>query len=59
MGVLFFSEIYQQARELFDLYAAGKVKPRISARFPLEQGAEALQLLEARKSTGKVLVTMQ
>jgi len=45
--------------ELFDLYAAGKIRPRISARFPLERAAEALQLMDARKVMGKVVVTME
>jgi NADPH:quinone reductase len=44
--------------ELFDLYAAGKVKPRISAHFPLERGGEAIALLKDRKATGKVVVTI-
>jgi NADPH2:quinone reductase len=45
-------------KELFGLYAEGKIKPRITARFPLEDGAKALQLLEERKATGKVVLTM-
>lgn len=44
--------------ELFDWYAAGRIKPHISARFPLEQAGDALEMLRARKSTGKVVVTM-
>ena len=44
--------------ELFALLKAGKIRPRISARYPLAQGAEAIQLLADRKATGKVVVTM-
>lgn len=41
---------------LFDLYAQGKIKPRVSATFPLEKGGEAIALLGDRKATGKVVV---
>ncbi len=44
--------------ELFGLYQDGRIKPRISARFPLPQAAQALELMEARKVMGKVVVTM-
>ncbi len=44
--------------ELFDLYAAGKVTPRITARFPLSEGAAAIELLSQRSVLGKVVVTM-
>ncbi|WP_424986699.1 NADPH:quinone oxidoreductase family protein [Microbulbifer sp. S227A] len=48
----------QNVRDLFELYAAGKIKPRISARFPLAQAAEALEMMQDRKVMGKVVVTM-
>ncbi|MEO9778270.1 MAG: NADPH:quinone oxidoreductase family protein [Sedimentitalea sp.] len=44
--------------ELFELYAAGNIKPRISARFPLAQTADALTMMAERKVMGKVVVTM-
>lgn len=44
--------------ELFDWYIQGRLKPHISARYPLEQAADALEFMRARKSTGKVVVTM-
>ncbi|WP_226017972.1 NADPH:quinone oxidoreductase family protein [Novosphingobium sp. FKTRR1] len=47
-----------QVAELFDLLAAGKISPRISARFPLARGAEAIAQLENRQALGKVVVTM-
>ena len=44
--------------ELFDLLKAGKINPRVSARFPLERGGEAIAMLADRKAVGKVVVTM-
>ena len=44
--------------ELLQLYRAGKIKPFISERFPLERGSEALARLAARHAMGKILVTM-
>lgn len=43
--------------ELMDWHAAGKLKPHISHTLPLDQAAEALELMRSRKSTGKVVVT--
>lgn len=48
----------QNVRELFDLYAQGKIKPNISASYPLEQAADALNLMQDRKVKGKVVLTM-
>jgi NADPH2:quinone reductase len=36
----------------------GKIKPYISARFPLARAAEAIRMLADRKAMGKVVVTM-
>ena len=44
--------------ELFDLYGQGKIKPAISARFPLERAADAIVELTSRRATGKVVVTV-
>jgi NADPH2:quinone reductase len=41
---------------LFRWFAEGGLTPHISARFPLEQTAEALEMLRTRRSTGKVVV---
>lgn len=46
----------ENMRELFEMYAKGQVKPRISASFPLEQAAEALELMQDRKVLGKVVL---
>ena len=42
--------------ELFDWYAAGRIKPHLSHVLPLDRATEALELLRSRKSTGKVVV---
>jgi len=42
--------------ELFRFYEEGKIRPRITASFPLEDAAKALALLEDRKATGKVVL---
>jgi NADPH2:quinone reductase len=41
---------------LVDLYARRMIRPLISARLPLERGAEALRLLQARAAVGKIVV---
>lgn len=46
-------------QELFDYYAAGKIKPRVSKHYPLERGGEAIQELMDRKATGKIVVVME
>ena len=42
--------------ELFDLYAAGKIKPRISEVFPLERAGDAIARLGDRAAVGKLVV---
>lgn len=49
----------QSFTDLMALYASGRITPHISATFPLLQAAEALALLQNRKSTGKVVVTIE
>jgi NADPH2:quinone reductase len=39
------------------LYAAGRLKPHISHRFALENYSQAFDILVARKSTGKIVLT--
>lgn len=43
--------------ELMDWYAAGRLSPHISHTLPLDRAQEALDLMESRASTGKVVVT--
>jgi NADPH:quinone reductase len=40
------------------LAEAGKVRPLVGARFPLERGAEALRLIEDRGAIGKVVLEL-
>jgi len=47
----------QDVATLFDLVAQGKLKPHISARYPLPQGAAALEDMMNRKVIGKVVIT--
>jgi NADPH2:quinone reductase len=42
--------------DLFRMYADGQIKPRISARFPLEKAADALTMMQDRKVLGKVVL---
>ena len=46
-------------RDLFKLYGEGKVKPHISARYPLKEGGKAIRALMDRTATGKLVVTME
>lgn len=47
-----------EVEELFALLKEGRINPRISQRFPLDQGREAIALLENRQAVGKVVVEM-
>lgn len=44
--------------DLFLMYAKGQIRPRISAHFPLEDAAKALELMQDRKVLGKVVLTV-
>jgi NADPH2:quinone reductase len=46
-------------RDLFKLYGEGNIRPRISARYPLRDGAKAIRALMDRKATGKLVVVME
>jgi NADPH:quinone reductase len=48
----------QIVAKLFEMYAAGQVKPRISARFPLARGGEAIRRVADRAALGKLVVTI-
>jgi NADPH2:quinone reductase len=45
-----------RARAVFELLAQGKLSVRIGARYPLAQARQAHIDLEARKTTGKILL---
>jgi NADPH:quinone reductase-like Zn-dependent oxidoreductase len=43
-------------RELISLYLEGKIRPKISDRFALPQGGEAIKKLLRREAVGKIVV---
>ena len=43
---------------LSDWYREGKVRPAVTARFPLAQAADAMRVLQERRALGKVVVEM-
>ena len=45
--------------ELLQMFLAGKIKPLVSATFPLEQSAEAMNTLIRREARGKVVVKVR
>ncbi|MEP1442801.1 MAG: NADPH:quinone oxidoreductase family protein [Hyphomicrobiales bacterium] len=45
-----------QTQTLLELYDAGEIKQKISARFPLAEAGKALELFEARQARGKIVV---
>ena len=47
-----------QLAALMALYDGGRIRPRISARFPLERGAEAIRTVGERRAIGKIVVTV-
>jgi NADPH:quinone reductase len=46
------------SRAAIDLYAQGRIRPRISERFPLQRAAEAIARLCAREAVGKLVVSI-
>ena len=54
-----FPEVHREnVGALMRLYLEGRIKPAVTARFPLAQGAAALTALESRAARGKVVVTI-
>ncbi|MGK5730909.1 quinone oxidoreductase family protein [Streptomyces sp. URMC 124] len=50
-------ELMEQWRqELWELFAAGRLRPRVHAELPLEAAAEAHEVIEARVNLGKVVL---
>jgi NADPH2:quinone reductase len=43
---------------LFRLWDEGKIAPKVTRTWPLEQGADAIAWMAARKAVGKIVVTM-
>ena len=50
------AELLARADDVFGWMAAGKLAVRIGGRYPLEEAARAQQDLEARRSTGKLVL---
>ena len=50
-------EFATAVRELSGWFRDGKIKPHVTATYPLERAAEAIRLLADRKVKGKVVVT--
>jgi NADPH2:quinone reductase len=48
----------ENIQELMALYAAGKIKPHVSAAYPLAEAGKAITDLAERRAQGKVVVTM-
>jgi NADPH2:quinone reductase len=46
----------ESARQLARWYQEGRLKPHVSATFPLAKAADAMNLLASRKAKGKVVV---
>jgi NADPH2:quinone reductase len=50
-------ELNREIGEAIDgLIAAGSIRPVVGARFPLERAADALELIDSRGATGKVVL---
>ena len=45
-------------RQLGEWYAQGKLRPHVSARFPLARAAEAIKLMAERQAVGKIVITV-
>ncbi len=48
--------LHARGRALLELIEGGKLEVRIGARYPLEQARQAHEALEARRTTGKLLL---
>lgn len=51
-------ENQQNNRELVELYAAGKIRPHVSQRYPLAEAGQAITDLAERRAMGKIVVTI-
>jgi len=51
-------ELLARAGDLFAAFRAGALRVRIGARYPLREAAEAHRALEARETTGKLLLDL-
>lgn len=49
----------ENMQDLFTLYSAYKIKPRIDAAFPLQEAGKALEYIQDRKVQGKVVLKIE
>ncbi|WP_298848280.1 NADPH:quinone oxidoreductase family protein [uncultured Ruegeria sp.] len=66
VGVFWGASVFREPKshaknveELFELYRDGKIKPLISAQYPLERAHQAIAQLSRRSVLGKIVVTME
>jgi NADPH2:quinone reductase len=52
------AELLATARHLFDMVAGGKIRIAVSAEYPLAEAARAQTDLEARRTTGSIVLTV-
>jgi NADPH2:quinone reductase len=52
-------ELIWRARDLFGWIADGSLEVRVGGRYPLEQARQAQEDLEARRTTGKLLLDLR
>ena len=50
--------LHESLGDLMRWHAAGNLAPHVSHVLPIEQAADAFELLRARKSTGKIVITL-
>ena len=50
--------VMESMRTLLQWYESGKIKPHVSHEIPMEKAGEALEMMIQRKSTGKVVLTL-
>ncbi len=51
-------EFAAAVRQLSGWFREGRLKPHVTATYPLEKAADAMRLLAERRVKGKVVVTM-
>jgi NADPH2:quinone reductase len=51
------AELLQRSGEVFDAIASGSLRIAIGGRYSLDEAADAYRALEARRTTGKLLIT--
>ena len=51
-------QVHAAFAQLFEWWREGKLKPLVSRRFDLGQAATAMEMLSSRRSTGKIVLTI-